>query len=172
MTARTIARGCAAALPSLSLPLPNVPRARSRPAPVSKRLGPRSILSTPKLKFFFLDIPDTRRLGPRRYSRRSGVLPPRLGLIPPPPPPVHLAGNDEWEINDILDSKRAGRGVKYLVDWKGYGPEERTWEPLSSLDNSAETVLKYHKTNPTKIKPAALVLQRFMERNGVNLKIA
>ena len=46
--------------------------------------------------------------------------------IPPPPPPVQLEGTDEWEINQILDSKHVGRGVKYLIDWKGYGPEERT----------------------------------------------
>ena len=88
--------------------------------------------------------------------------------IPPPPPPVQLEGTDKWEINQILDSKRVGRGVRYLIDWKGYGPEERTWEPLSSLNNSVESVLEYHKTNPTNISPSPSILRKFLEWNGVS----
>ena len=37
----------------------------------------------------------------------------------------------EFEVEKILGQ----RGQKYLVKWKGYPPEENTWEPLKNLGN-------------------------------------
>ena len=70
----------------------------------------------------------------------------------PPPPPV---GDDLdlYEAEAILDSRLKNRKVEYLVQWTGYGPDDRTWEPFENLlneDNDYPLLREFHRQNPTK----------------------
>ena len=43
-----------------------------------------------------------------------------------PPPPVKVAGEKEYEVEEILDKQEKRGKMKYLVKWKGYTVEGNT----------------------------------------------
>jgi len=53
----------------------------------------------------------------------------------PPPGPLHQAadGTETFAVERLLDSRRRRGKLQYLVRWRGYGPENDTWEPESSV---------------------------------------
>ena len=76
------------------------------------------------------------------------------GRTQPPPPPIEVEnGEAEWEVQDILDSKILRRRLTYLVDWVGFGPTERTWEPLAHLEHCRDKIDNYHRRHPRRPGP-------------------
>ena len=65
--------------------------------------------------------------------------------VVPPPTPVQLVDGPEFEVKAILDSKIVCNKLYYLVDWLGYTPNDRTWEPAENLDNTSELVVEFHR---------------------------
>ena len=56
-----------------------------------------------------------------------------------PPPPLELADgadSDVYKVESLLDKRKRGRRVEYLVKWEGYGNEHNTWEPESNIRDS------------------------------------
>ena len=47
----------------------------------------------------------------------------------PPPQPEIIDGEEEWVVEEILDSKVMNRKLRYLVKWEGFGVEHNSWEP-------------------------------------------
>jgi len=62
-----------------------------------------------------------------------------------PPPPVEVAGEKEYEVEEILDRQEKRGKTKYLVKWKGYTAEENTWEGLENLKNAGRKIEEFEK---------------------------
>jgi hypothetical protein len=87
------------------------------------------------------------------------------GRHQPPPPPLLVDGVEEWEVEEVVGQRHHGRQREFLVRWKGYGPEDMTWEPLKNLQNAPEVLAAYLERAgtslqvgkaPCKSKPAKL----------------
>ena len=66
------------------------------------------------------------------------------------PSPVQVTEDREieFEVESIIDSQWKGRRLEYLVHWKGYSEEDRTWEPKSNLTNASEAIKDFHRFKP------------------------
>ena len=64
-----------------------------------------------------------------------------------PSPPIVIDGEDEWEVEAVLNHRdvAAGRQQRrqYLVKWVGYSTFHNTWEPAEHLDHAKEEVDPY-----------------------------
>ena len=72
---------------------------------------------------------------------------PLEGQIIPPPPPVEVEGEDECQVQEVLDSKFVRNRLRYLVKWEGY--HETTWEPAESI-NKLRADDEFHDQYPLK----------------------
>ncbi len=63
---------------------------------------------------------------------------------PKPPPPIELDGQEEYELEAILQSGYRRGVFRYLVKYKGYGAEESKWLPAENLANAQNMVREFH----------------------------
>ena len=58
-------------------------------------------------------------------------------------PPILVDGEEEFEVERILNHRKRARKWEYLVKWKGYGAHENSWEPESHMEHSEELLKSY-----------------------------
>jgi Chromo (CHRromatin Organisation MOdifier) domain len=70
------------------------------------------------------------------------------------PPPNLIAGQEEWEVEDILASRHQGcwKKLQYLIRWKGFSKAHNSWEPPENLENVHKAIRDFHQTHPKAIR--------------------
>ncbi|CAI9181615.1 unnamed protein product [Rangifer tarandus platyrhynchus] len=64
-----------------------------------------------------------------------------------------MASEDLYEVERILDKRKSNKGkTEYLVQWKGYGREDATWEPEQHLVNCEECIHDFNQCHSEKQK--------------------
>ena len=121
------------------------------PKLIDRFIGPFKILQKVSEGAYRLEMP-------KKYSRIHPVVPvSSIALFktagedefpdrdPPRPDPVIVEGEQEYYVEEILDHRPKTKGRKpkeYLVKWRGYAPEDATWEPAGAVED-AEALDKY-----------------------------
>jgi len=67
--------------------------------------------------------------------------------------PDMVEGQEEWEVEKVLDSRRRGRNkqLQYLLKWKGYPKAENTWENKENVF-AQELLKEFHQQYPKAIR--------------------
>ena len=109
-----------------------------------RRDGPYRVAEAfPQTSTYRLDIPNAppnfcltfHASQLKRYVSNDQVLFP--GREFPRDGPILLEnGREEHVIEKILDERKRGRGVQYLVRWKGYGPGDDEWLPRREMEET------------------------------------
>ncbi|KAF8757305.1 hypothetical protein RHS01_04137 [Rhizoctonia solani] len=69
--------------------------------------------------------------------------------------PETIEGEEEYEVEQIIDSKRQRGKWFYLIKWKGYGPKDNSWEPEELLEHSQEEIQRFNKLQLKKARDSA-----------------
>jgi len=71
-----------------------------------------------------------------------------IGRRPTNPPPIIIDSEEEWEVEEILDSRFKNRQLQYLVKWTGTNSAKNSWEPDKNLANAPEAISDFHSLHP------------------------
>jgi len=71
--------------------------------------------------------------------------------ITEPPAPIQIEGEDEYELDEIIDSRHHYNKPQYRAKWKDYSPEhDKVWYPAKNLNNAEYRVQRFEWCNPGK----------------------
>jgi len=132
-------------------------------------VGPYKVKSIVSMNAIELELPSTIKIHlvvnvsrGRRYTSQVE------GQKKEVPQPVVIEGEEEWEMEKIMNKRRVQGRDKYLVRWKGYMAEEDTWESRENLKNASELVEEFEKEYGREEEEETQRQEREEEKNMFN----
>ena len=138
----------------------------------SKQLGPFKICRRINEVAFELQLPPWLKIHPvfhvslltkarrNQFSRRHQIT---------QPPAILVNSQEEYLVQEILDSRFVRGRLKYLIDWVGYPPSERCWIDAVDVHALAKT-RDFHRKYPLKPSPQNFSTPRRGLERGSNVR--
>ncbi|KAI4884140.1 hypothetical protein NFI96_009880, partial [Prochilodus magdalenae] len=122
----------------------------------AKYIGPFKIVEKVNDVTYKLELPAHYRVcSTFHVSLLKPVVPGPLNEALPadtPPDPTVVDGTPVYAVRRLLDSRRRGGVLQYLVDWDGFGPEERSWVSAADVLDPA-LIEDFHRRHPLRPAP-------------------
>ena len=117
-------------------------------------IGPYKVVEVISPVTYKLKLPSTLTIHPvfhvsllKAYQENSEEF--QDQIIKPSPPLITFDGQEEFEVEKILDQRTSRKGqrstVQYLVKWKGYSDYDTTWKPIGNLQNARDAIQHYEE---------------------------
>jgi len=65
-----------------------------------------------------------------------------------PQAPVEVEGEEEYIVEEILDSRLRRNKLEFLVKWEGYTNENNLWEPKDNCKNAHNAIAAFYRKYP------------------------
>jgi hypothetical protein len=143
------------------------------PFAVTRVVNPNAIeLALPPQMQALHPVFNISRLKPYVPNRPEFATRPQRYDRPPPDVDADSNGDRLFEVERLMACRQQGRSRYYLVAWKGYPPEENTWEARASLLRTArEAVAEFEATHVHASAPATAAELSALEQGRSQVQI-
>ena len=124
----------------------------------ARNYGPYEIIEQPGPVNFKLELPPSLRVHPVFHASKLVLYHEDLiaGRAPAKPGPIEVEGQEEFEVERVLDSRIHRGRVQYFVKWTGYDDSENSWEPPRNLLHAKRLVTQFHAQHPDAPQPVSM----------------
>ena len=76
--------------------------------------------------------------------------------------PIIIDGQEEYEVETIINKQPKSHRLELLVRWKGYSPEHDSWEPLDNLTDATIKAEEYYEQQDLGIHPKRQLITKWL----------
>ena len=118
-----------------------------------KKIGPFKIMAKVGSNAYKLELPPSMRIHNTFHilllePYENDNFPSQTQELPPP---ILIEEEDEYELDEIIDSRLHYNKLQYRAKWTGYPPEhDKVWYPASNFEHAADAIEQFHHRYPQK----------------------